>query len=405
VRKLTTGLERGRRVATAALLVVAASGTLAACGSDSDSGSSSSSSTSASSTSGGASADVKKAQEYLDQHATGKNTTPLPDSAPAVAENKSIWYISCGEAAGGCSWGTTGAKNAVGMLKQYGWKLTVFDAKLDPSRYAQGIQQATVAKADAIILGAVDCGGIKPQLQAAKKAGIAIIGLQSFDCGDETQGGSGDVYTHTTGQGPEDTLAGNAELWGRVQAAWAIVKTGGDVKAVSFTNDQAAITAYISKGFRGYIQNECDSCKLLQDVPFLLADLAGPLQQKAATALLKNPTANIIEAPHDPSASLIAAAITKAGKQSQMSQIATLGLPQNNTLIKSNRGQTADVGVDINWAAFEAVDDLVRIFANEEPVNGGFGVGIIDQDNATPGEFYKAPVDYEANYKKIWKVN
>jgi ribose transport system substrate-binding protein len=178
-------------MAALALTLVVGAGSLAACGSDDEDTSSSSSPSTATSTTaaGGGSSDVEKAKAFLAKNAAGTNTAPLPDAAPAVEPNKSIWYLSCGEAAGGCSWGTTGAKAAVGALKQYGWKLTVFDTKLDPSRFAQGIKQATVAKADAIILGAVDCGGIKPQIQAARKAGIEIIGLQTFDCGDPSQGG------------------------------------------------------------------------------------------------------------------------------------------------------------------------------------------------------------------------
>jgi ribose transport system substrate-binding protein len=399
-----TGTSRGRMAALALTLVLSA-GTLAACGDDDDSGTSAAPATgTATTTDGGGNSDVEKAKAFLAEHASGEAARPLPDAAPDVTPDKNIWYISCGEAAGGCSWGTTGAKAAVGLLKQYGWKLTVFDTKLDPSRFAQGIQQATVAKADAIILGSVDCGGIKPQLQAARKAGIEIIGMQAFDCSDPSQGGGEDVFSYTTAQGPEDTLAANSQLWGAVQGAWSVVQTDGDVKAVSFTSSQVAITDNISKGFQNYLKNECSSCELLEDVPFLLADLAGPLQQKAATALLKNPDANVLETPHDPSAALVAAAVTKAGKQGKVSHIATLGMPPNTTLIKENRGHTADVGVDLNWAAFEAVDALIRLFAGEEPVSGGFGLGIVDESNAVPGEFYKAPVDYEANYKTIWKV-
>jgi ribose transport system substrate-binding protein len=402
VTRVSAGSWTARR-ALAVCGCVLMVGLLSACGSD-DSGGGGSTDGGGGAATSAASKDVQTAKAFLAKVASGKSATPLPDSAPTPKQGVSVWFISCGEAASGCNWATKGVSAGVDMLKKYGWTFHLFDAKLDPSRYGQGIQQAIVAKADVIILGAIDCGGVKPQLQAAKKAGIVTIGLQAFDCGDETQGGTSDVYTHTTDQGTGD-LPADVQSWGAVQAAWSVVHTNGDVKALLFTNDQNAVTTYFARGAKAYLQDQCETCKIVQEVPFLLADLTGPpLTQKANSALLRHPDANIAISPYDPVAVPVATALVNARKADKVASIASLGVPANATLIAGNRGQMADVGIDLQWTGFESVDDAVRLTAGEQPVNGGFSVGILDKSNAKAGQFYKAPVDYEANYRKIWNA-
>src|SRR5207244_3512101 len=58
--------------------------------------------------------------------------------------------------------------------------------------WVDGIRQAIAAKADGIILWAVDCAPVKAPLQDAKKAGIPVVGWEAIDC-DQTIDKAGQV--------------------------------------------------------------------------------------------------------------------------------------------------------------------------------------------------------------------
>lgn len=396
----------GRRWVTRGMsgaVVLAASLTLAACG-DNKNDNTSGGATAAPDKAGGQSAnkDVAAAEKFLSEHTSGKGGE-LPTATVKPAQGKNIWMISCGEAASGCAAETKGVRAAVGALKSEGWKFTLFDTKLDPSRFGQGVSQAVVAGADGIVLGSVDCATVKPQLQQARKKGIAVVGLMAYDCDDPTQGGGQALFTSNVALGPDETPAESARTWGQIQAAWSVKKTGGNVKSVEFVSNQTAVTKYIAEGFSEYMKS-CGGCKTLASEPFLLKDIGPPLQQKAASALLKNPDVNVIAAPHDPSATFVANAVNAAGKSKSVSVLGSLGLPSSIEMIRAGRGQAMDVGIDAPWAGWAATDDLVRHFNDEDPVYSGYGVGLIDADHLPDGKEYHAAVDYEANYRTLWGV-
>jgi len=126
--------------------------------------------------------------------------------------------------------------------------------------------------------------------------------------------------------------------------------------------------------------------------------------QKARTALLQHPEGTYAMAPNDPGASLVAQAVQSAGKSGKVKVLGTLGDPQSIELIKSGRGQVMSIGFDTAWIGWAAMDDLVRIFAEKQPVYSGWTVGLVDRDNLPDGSQYHAPVDYETAYPEAWGV-
>jgi len=82
----------------------------------------------------------------------------------------------------GCSRPVAGAVAAAQAL---GWKTKVFDGQFGADdAYDTGIRQAVAAKATAILLIGIDCNTAKAGLEAAKSAGIPVLGANSFDCND-----------------------------------------------------------------------------------------------------------------------------------------------------------------------------------------------------------------------------
>jgi ribose transport system substrate-binding protein len=194
-----------------------------------------------------------------------------------------------------------------------------------------------------------------------------------------------------------------AKRSGGVQAAWAIADSGGKAKVIQFVNDEQALTVNMGAGFAEMIK-KCSECELVEEVPFLLADLGAPLTQKANSALLKAPNADYAMAPYDPAAAPVAQAVNSAGKTNSVKVLGAIGAPYSIELIRAGRGQSMATGWDVVWMGWAAMDDVVRIKAGEEPVYSGWALGIVDKDNLPKTDQYHGPVDYEANYEKIWSA-
>ncbi|HWC09303.1 MAG TPA: substrate-binding domain-containing protein [Solirubrobacterales bacterium] len=381
----------------AALLAIG----LSACGGSDDSTSSSGASTEAGSTESGSSdadAAVAKAEKYLEENGKGVGG-PLPTEPAKAPPGKDVWILSCAEAASGCQTITAGIKEAA---EEVGWKTTVVDGAGDVTKWNSAVDQARVAGADAFFAVSVDCAPIKQALERAKASGMITEGVSDYDCSDPLEGGTEPLFTHVFEgpfKGPE-SWAKLGEAGGGLQAAWDIVNIEGDKKAIQFTSQDVAVTQYISKGFEENF--DCPECEIVGEVPFQLTELGATLTQKAQTAMLKYPDANIMAPPYDPVSENIAAAIVNSGKVGSITNTGLLASPPNIELIRSGRGQEMSVGWDSRWFGWAAVDDVIRLFNGQEPVYSGWDQGIIDKDNLPEGDTYVAPVDYISNYKKLW---
>jgi ribose transport system substrate-binding protein len=136
-------------------------------------------------------------------------------------------------------------------------------------------------------------------------------------------------------------------------------------------------------------------------VPFHLTELGAPLTQKAQTALLKYPGANLMAAPYDPVSTNAAQAVTNAGKKGD---VYTLGEGAENLELIASGGQAMSVAWDLSWLGWAGVDDINRLLDGRQPVYSGWGQGIVDSENLPEGNVYHAPAEYEKNYLKIWGV-
>jgi ribose transport system substrate-binding protein len=349
---------------------------------------------------GGASADaaVKKAEAYLAENGSGVGG-PLPTTPAKPPPGKDVWILSCAQVASGCAAITASTKEAAEAV---GWKVTVVDGAGDVSKWNSAVDQARVAGADAFVSVSVDCAPIKQALERAKSSEMVLTAVSAYDCSDPLGGEGEPLFDHVFEgpvKGPE-SWAKAAEAGGGLQAAWDIVHIPGKKEAIQFTSQDVAVTQYISKGFQDVF--DCPECSIAGEVPFHLTELGGPLTQKAQTAMLKYPNANILAPPYDPVSLNTASAIVNSGKTDSVYNTGLLAIPANVELIESDRGQQMSVAWDADWMGYAAVDDLIRLFNGEKPVYSGWDNGIVDKDNLPEGDVYKAPVDYVGNYEKLW---
>src|ERR1700678_449851 len=143
------------KMAAAAVALIAAIMLVAGCSSSSSAPNAPSASTSASgSDAGTTTSGVPAAVTSLLDSGYKGTFQPPPASGPKAAEGKSVWVISCGQVEASCA---EIADAAMSAGKALGWNMTLFDGKLDPTLYSQGILQAIAAHASGIFTVAVDC--------------------------------------------------------------------------------------------------------------------------------------------------------------------------------------------------------------------------------------------------------
>src|SRR6266851_4150067 len=149
-----------------------------------------------------------------------------PTSAPPHKSGVNLWIISCGQASEGCSQPVANAKKAAQLL---GWKATVFDGNFGiGDAYNSGLRQAIAAHAQAIITIGVNCNQAKSGYQAAKAAGIVVVGADSYDCTDPKVNDGSNLFSATVKFTPQIPSAGANEYEdGVAKADWIIVHTKG----------------------------------------------------------------------------------------------------------------------------------------------------------------------------------
>jgi len=383
----------GRRASAAACLITAVS-LIASCGG---------SSTSTKSTvSSGASSSSGAAEQAVQTAYKGTYTSP-PTTAPRPPSGKSVWVVSCGQAAVGCS---TPANAAADAAKAIGWNATVYDGKLGvDNAYAAGVRQAVAAKADAIIIGAIDCPLIKQPLQEAKAAHIAVVALLAYDCNDPRFGGgaplfSGIVIPNTA----QPTTAEYSIAQGKMKADWVLSQTAGKATALSLNHTDSLLGQDIAKGFDTEIK-ACAACKLTS-LPFTFAELGtGAVPTKVSQALLKDPSINAVTTPYDSLMALgVAQAIVRSGRKDKISSVGGEGYAQNLELIKSDGGENAAVYESTAWFGWAAVDSVVRLFASAPLQPAGIGSQLVDKTHLPPTDANGIipPVDFKSVYLKAW---
>ena len=331
---------------------------------------------------------------------------PMPEEGPEPAVGMNVWVISCGQATEGCA---TTSNTAIEAGEEIGWEMTLFDGKLNPSLYSEGIRQAVAAGADGIILDAVDCAITRQALQEARDAGVKLLGIHALDCDDPAVGGEalwdGSLYYG------EDWPDFRRRLldFGATKADWIVANAGADAKIIEFRQDELLVIKYINDGFDQRIEELCPDCEI-ETVDFVLADLGPPLTAKAQAALAQNPDATAIMIPYDSAVTLgIGAAIDSSGRSEELLVMGGEGFQSNIESARNGKGQDAGTGFGFEWEGWATIDAINRLFAGEEIVDCGCGFQVWDvgpeAHNLPPeGQPYQPETDFKTQYRSIWGV-
>lgn len=328
----------------------------------------------------------------------GSGETP-PDSSPPPAEGKEVWWISCSEAASGCSYPTEVARQAAETL---GYDFHVADGQFNAGgAYSTTIRTAIAAGADAILLFGIPCSDAQQAAQEAREAGIVIMSTEGIDC----TNAKGEPFPWVMQYSENAKTAEDFWLeYGRNSANYLIRQTGGNVKVVVSAGTESVLKL-VNDGFMEVIKT-CSGCEVLDEVPYGYADFVpnSPWVQGLRSSLTRHPDAEAVFIPYD--AMMVAVggvqAVQESGVKAQI--FGGQGLPETLTMVRDGRLAAISSARSPGWAAYAALDNINRALNDEPTVPQGLSYTVIDKDHNLPseGDAYPGPVDWQSAYEDIW---
>jgi len=346
---------------------------------------------------------VTQAKARLALLAKPSDAKGKPKSTPKWKRGEKIWIISCDQTLVGCSLPAQSTQQAA---KVVGWKVTIFDGKSNPALYAQGVNQAIAAHADAIILDSTDCNFVKAPLEQARMQHIVIFGYDVIDCSDPGAGGGPRLLDFTALPKRYKTYPQFIRDWGRMKADYVIAKTNGHAKVITFSERDILSINYEGQAIRSEL-GKCSGCKIVANVDFTLADYANDgVFKKFQTALTEHPEANAVAALYDVQVlAAIAPALQAADRVRNFVVAGGEGYPANLQLIRADKGQTSAFAIDITDVGYTIVDNLIRLFAHKKTVDEAVAVLLVDKQHNLNriGKYYNGFFPYAKYYTALWR--
>lgn len=390
--------RRGRWSAVfAAMLVVLATGALAACGSSSNN---SSTSSAAAANSGGGDATLAEAETKYKAAITQPNTFKGPTDPVPAKKGIKVGILTCDSKLSGCSNAGKAMKKVVET--ELGGTAKTYDGQSNPKVWNESILQMVADGVDGIAALSIPPELIGQGLAAAKAKGIPVLRC----CG---AGGSPNPTVDTKGQvfANQDVDYAGA---GQANAAFVTVASKGKANVMVLTdNSQGGVKAHVA-GFTSELKKLCPGCK--QDlVQTQTADVTTATPDRTVSYLRSHPSVDWIYLGYDPQGAFIIPALQKAGMAAKVKIAGILGNPQNLDYIKSGTIQQSDVMIDETYYGWAMTDQLLRALAKKpaaEPQGEGSPYYLVTKDagnyptSATDSTGWTAPFDYPAAYRKLW---
>lgn len=363
-------------VSAAAVLLTAAVG-LAACGGGSSPGSSSSSSTTASSASGSSSTTAGSSSSTTATSSSGGGSSlaaqlPAMKAALAAAEKPpgfnapgppikissvkgdKIFAMPVTSAIQPCH---QGAKDLVTLAGKLGMSGKTFPNSGGPTAWVQGVTQALHQHYNAIaLICGIDPQALKPQMQAAQKAGVPVVDFNLND----VSAPAPQLVIETTEQ---DDLAM------RLSVDNALVHSDGKpIDLLMITSNENVPAPGMVAATKSEVQKRCGSaCKLtVIDVP--IPDWGTKIQSTVSSALLKDPKIQAVILEYDGMTPSAIPAVEGAHRSGLMIYTFGGGIPILQSMQKGGSLVASDFGpVNQLWGAYETMDQILRALTHNPP--------------------------------------
>lgn len=285
--------------------------------------------------------------------AVPKFTAPGQAVDASVVRGKKAMAIPISSQVGQCQ---TQAEDFKNIGSKLGMAVSLFSNPGGPSSWASGIQAAISQHVDAIALicGIVP-GAVAPQLQAAKRAGIAVVDSNYNDAAS---------YAGLDAETGDNAVAGFRNL-----VDSAIVNLNGKpLHAVLVTSEAVPQGVPAGQAAAAELKAICpNTCTVEQNLVPPLTSTSSAVQQMVASALVAHPNVNAIigfdayVADEVPAISLAHRTDTKLYAWGASPGVLKLMSGTDKNIIAAVPGPNPE------WSAYQAFDQVIRLLGHNPP--------------------------------------
>jgi ribose transport system substrate-binding protein len=366
---------------------------LSACGSSASGGSASSAHGSGgASSSGGASAELAAAEAAVTK-ATGDSTYPAgtPVTPP---KSMRIGIATCGSASIDCQ---TMAAEASKAIKALGWTPIVTDGQLSPTGKNAAVSQLVNDHVNGILGFIIGDSEVPQPLDAAAAAQIPVV---CAVCANSLA--SSQVIHPSTANVDFDYKSVGSNL-----ANFVILKTNGTAKVLQQHITVSLAAEGVAHAFDAQLTS-CGGCSVAQSTTLQLSsDLVGAARTAAQASLSRygNGQSNYIFPPSDIFLPGVVSAIQGLHRDDVHTAAFNCG-DQTLSVIRTGSIVQACDAIPEPWAAWAAVDTMVRILAHQKYATTTILPNrLITKDNVPAAGEPAVKFDFVSYYEKLWGVS
>jgi ribose transport system substrate-binding protein len=380
-------MSRGSKKVAALVTALAATGAIAACGSDNKS-SSSSASTSSATTNTAAAADGQAAAKAAIAPYIGKpGKFPVTEPLSKSPKGKKIAYMDCGTPICALFWT---------LLQPAGKTMGVEISRVKAGSSAATVDSAfssvVAKKPDAVIVTAIDISLWQNHLKELQAAKIPVV----------TTGVTGVADKGVDAPQAAETAS---ELEGKLMADYAATNMKGK-KVALYKVPELPFTAIVASAFTQEIEKVCPDCSVRQ-VEISLTTIGNSAPQKVVSDLQSHPDTQIAAFAIDEAQTGLPAALKTAGIKVQ-----TLGNspgPTNLQYIKDGQ-ETAALGVDLPVLIWTTLDIAARKIGGQalkgDEAKGISPVQFLRKQDIVfdPSKGWTGYPDFGKRFGKLWSA-
>jgi ribose transport system substrate-binding protein len=280
-----------------------------------------------------------------------------------------------------------------------GLTASIFDARSDPAKMVQGVQQG-VQQANAMILLGIPIALVQSPLQLAQQAKVPTVSVLNNEPkpGEPGQGAGNSVYA---------SIAPSYYKGGQLVASKAILDTGGKANVVIFNTSEITPAKDVVAGMKDVL-GKCSTCTVnMNDTP--LAQWSTALTGKAQSEIRKDSKVNYLLPIFDNMGIFVTAGIDQANASDKVHCASFNASPAALKLIETGNIFTADPGQPNGWTGWAALDQAMRGMLGQQPGNPEIPIRLFDKSNLggvnvdDEGALFGNP-QYKSGFKKLWGV-
>ena len=290
---------------------------------------------------------------------------------------------------------TTGVRQAAQAV---GLRFVDYQNTGQVSQWVQGMNEAIVEHAGAIILNAQTPSLLTPQIEAAHRAGIKILSEHLYYPGQKLPAG-----VDGTGYAPFVQA-------GQLEADSAIANTNGHADVLIITSNDIIPSAPMAAAANHELTKYCPGCKW-RSINVDSASWSTEIQNETESALTADPNINYIIPVFDPMSEYVVPAVVAKNMKGKVHVSTYNGTPFALKFLEDNDVIQVEIGESPPWIGWACVDQALRLMAGlpvaplEQTPLRVIVASNVKQTGTPPVLGQGVGVGYQAAYLKLWEVS